>query len=90
MYVCRPSNLVGKIIPAFALLLAIFLTGCGGEVSKFFEKKTIEIHSKDLIREMGQVQAIPDINNPLPQIYLAPPEILTFSTTDTKLYYFTS
>ena len=86
---CHPSNFITKILPPLTLFMAVLLSGCGGDVKEFFEKKTIEIHSKDLVREMGQVQIIPDINNPMPDIYLGPPEIRTLSPSDTKLYYFT-
>ncbi|MCD4830812.1 MAG: hypothetical protein K8R02_03270 [Anaerohalosphaeraceae bacterium] len=37
---------------------------------------------------MAQVQVIPDINNPLPELYISPPAIKIFSPDDTKLYYF--
>ncbi|HAL45792.1 MAG: hypothetical protein A2Y12_06025 [Planctomycetes bacterium GWF2_42_9] len=75
-----------KII--FAGLIFVFLlTGCRS-TQEFFDKKPIEIHSRDIIREVSQIPVIPDTNNPMPEFFVAPPEIKTVSPTDTKLYYF--
>ena len=76
-------------ISVFWLLTAICLSGCSSDVNEFFNKKTIEIHSKSLIRDMQQIPLIQDVNNPLPEFYLAEPKIMTVGPEDTKLYYFT-
>lgn len=69
------------------LCLCIF-AGCNKNTSEFFDRKPIEIHSKDIIREVSQIQPIPDTNNPMPEFFVAPPEIKTSGPNDTKLYYF--
>jgi len=69
-------------------LCLCILAGCNRNTREFFDKKSIEIHSKDIIREVSQIQPIPDTNNQMPEFFVAPPEIKTVSPTDTKLYYF--
>jgi hypothetical protein len=69
-------------------ICAVFFTGCNKDSTDFFDKKSIEIHSKDIIRDVSQIPVIPDNNNPMPEFFVAPPEIKTISPTDTKLYYF--
>ncbi|NIA16848.1 MAG: hypothetical protein GWO86_00715, partial [Planctomycetes bacterium] len=76
-------------ISLFFFTTAICLPGCSSDVNEFFNKKAIEIHSKNLIREVSQIPLVPDVNNPLPEIYLAEPRVMTVSPEDTKLYYFT-
>ncbi|MFH1614220.1 MAG: hypothetical protein ABIG61_03935 [Planctomycetota bacterium] len=63
-------------------------SGCSSETSEFFDKKHVELHSKDLIREISEIQLVPDVNRPLPDLYRSPPEIIT-NSKGTKLFYFT-
>jgi hypothetical protein len=69
-------------------LCLCILAGCNRNTREFFDKKSIEIHSKDIIREVSEIQPIPDTNNPMPEFFVAPPEIKTSGPNDTKLYYF--
>lgn len=78
-----------KIKILLCSLCAVFIVGCGGGVNEFFDKKTTEIHSKSIVREVSRIPVIPEVNNPLPDLYLADPEIVTLGQNDTKLYYFT-
>lgn len=71
------------------LIATLCLSGCSSDVNEFFNKKTIEIHSKTIIRDIQQIPLAPDMNNPLPEIYLAEPKIMTVGAEDTKLFYFT-
>lgn len=75
-----------KIMIAFVVLV---LAGCDKEDTQFFDKRTIETHSKDIVRDLSQTPVIPDVNNKLPEYFVAPPEIKTINPNDTKLYYFT-
>lgn len=82
------KNRIFSKIAVFGVFCIIFFTGCGRNTREFFDKKPIEIHSRDIIREVSQIPAIPDTNNPMPEFFTAPPEIKTFTPQDTKLYYF--
>ena len=77
------------LISLFCFLTTLCFSGCSSDVNEFFNKKAIEIHSKSIIREIQKVPLVPDINNPLPEFYLAEPKIMTVGPEDTKLYYFT-
>jgi hypothetical protein len=75
-------------ISLVVFVCAFIFGGCSKSTREFFDKKAVEIHSKDIIRDVSQIPVIPDTNNPMPEFFVAPPEIKTFSPTDTKLYYF--
>lgn len=66
------------------LCLAITLGGCG----EFFEKKTTELESKAVIRDISRVHENPHVGNPLPDVYLQPPQRLHVAD-GVKLFYFT-
>jgi hypothetical protein len=84
-FLMNKTSLKRVVFSSFCLCI---LAGCSRNTREFFDKKSIEIHSKDIIREVSQIQPIPDTNNPMPEFFVAPPEIKTVSPTDTKLYYF--
>ncbi len=74
---------------AAAFATAVSLCGCSSDVNKFFDKKTIEIHTQDIQREISQIQENLDVNRPLPERYLEPPKVIKVGPADTKVYYFT-
>jgi len=83
--ICAKNTILAAITAVFC---AFLLSGCFRETAEFFDKKTIDTHSKDIIREVSQIPVIPDVNNEMPEFFVAPPEIKTISPNDTKLYYF--
>ncbi|HNS20080.1 MAG TPA: type II and III secretion system protein [Sedimentisphaerales bacterium] len=58
--------------------LAILSCVCGcKDVERFFDRTAIDNHSRDLIREMGNIEPIPDVNAMMDGVYTGPPEIVT-------------
>ncbi|AQT67546.1 General secretion pathway protein D [Anaerohalosphaera lusitana] len=74
---------------AVALVLCTALSGCGD----FFAEKPTELESRNILRELSEVRQIPDVDNPVPDEYKKPPEIIesvvSEDETDAKLFYFT-
>ncbi|MBL7215344.1 MAG: hypothetical protein ISS71_06675 [Phycisphaerae bacterium] len=66
------------------LWLTMVLGGCG----EFFHKKTTELESKVVIRDISRVHENPHVGNPLPQVYRQGPKRLQV-TDGVKLFYFT-
>jgi len=66
------------------LVLLVVLTGCGD----FFEKKSTEIESKAVIRDISRIRENPNVGNPLPPVYLEGPKRLKVEN-GVKLFYFT-
>ena len=62
----------------------VLLSGCG----EFFQKKTTELESKAVIRDISRVRENPHIGNPLPASYLQGPRRLAVAD-GVKLFYFT-
>ncbi len=77
----------GKTLRIMCALFILILTGCGSEVGEFFDKDHVEIHSKDLLREVATVEPVPEINNPLPELYRQPPKVVSNGGA-TKIFYF--
>lgn len=75
------------ILCGFSLVL-LFMGGCSGELGDFIEKEHIEIHSKELIHDVSQVQESTELDTPLPEMYTDPPKIIS-NAKGTKLFYFT-
>lgn len=73
-----------KIQNLAVCLLVSILAGCG----EFFEKKTTELESKDVIQEISRVRENPNVGNPLPDVYLEGPRRLHVED-GVKLFYFT-
>ena len=71
-----------KTIVIFSV--AFLVSGCGD----FFEKKTTELESKAVIRDISRVRENPNVGNPIPSEYLAEPARLTVED-GVKLFYFT-
>ncbi|MCP4455374.1 MAG: type II and III secretion system protein [Planctomycetes bacterium] len=65
------------------ILCAVSVGGCG----EFFEQKTTELQSQNLIRDLSRIETVPDPNIQVPEIYTRPPEILETSK-GIKLFYF--
>ena len=64
-------------------LCAIGVGGCGD----FFEEKSTELQSRNIIRDLGRIETVPDPNIQVPDIYTRPPEILD-TPSGIKLFYF--
>jgi hypothetical protein len=63
------------------------LSICAADES-IFDQKTTEIQSDKIIQDLSQIKEVPDVNIPLPDIYLAEPKII--QTRDgVRLFYFT-
>ena len=62
----------------------VVLGGCGD----LFEKKSTEVESKAVIRDISRVRENPHVGNPLPQVYLDGPKRLRVDD-GVKLFYFT-
>ena len=60
------------------------LAGCG----EFFEKKSAELESKEVIQDISRVRENPNVGNPLPDVYLEGPRRLHVED-GVKLFYFT-
>jgi hypothetical protein len=76
---------IKNIIQSIGVCLSIAaLSGCGD----FFNKKTTELESKAVIRDISRVLENPHIGNPLPPEYLEPPKRLPVED-GIKLFYFT-
>ena len=67
-----------------SVCLTTLLGGCG----EFFQKKTTELESKAVIRDISRVRENPHVGNPLPQVYLDGPKRLPVAD-GVKLFYFT-
>ena len=72
---------LGRVLPIPAML---FFCGCGD----FFAQKPTELQSQSILRDLKQVREVPDLNTPLPDIYLAEPRIIE-GKDGAKLFYFT-
>lgn len=66
------------------LVLLSFTSGCGD----FFKRKPTELEARAILKELSQVKENTNINNPLPDMYLAPPKKLQVGN-GIKLFYFT-
>ena len=57
-----------RIIRGCALIVILLVSGCGD----FFEKKTVEVQTREILRELREVKESPHIKNPLPEMYRGP------------------
>lgn len=62
----------------------IGLAGCGS----FFSHEPTELQNREIFRSLREVQVVPDVDRPLPDIYTAEPAIVAFED-NVKLFYFT-
>jgi general secretion pathway protein D len=69
---------------ALPILSLLCFGGCGN----FFAQKPTELESRSILEDLEQIREIPDLNTPLPDIYLAEPKI-TADKDGAKLFYFT-
>jgi len=72
------------IIGACALIVVLLVGGCGD----FFEKKSIEVQTREILNELEQVKENPNVGNPLPDMYRGPAQRIKTSN-GVKLFYFT-
>jgi len=77
-----PENILFR--RAVLILCLLCFCGCG----TFFVKESTEIQNKKIFRGLTEVQIVPDVNRPLPEIYTAKPKILP-SKGGVTLFYFT-
>ena len=69
---------------ALFMLIVALLCGCG----EFFQHKPTELESQEILKELSQVKEIPNLDKPLPEIYLKPPSRINIAG-GVKLFYFT-
>ena len=85
MQICLIKFLRGFFIPWTAgFVLMLLCNGCGN----FFEKKTTEIQTRRMLRELEQPREIPSLKNPLPEMYRSDPTRVKVGE-GVKLFYFT-
>ena len=60
------------------------ICGCGD----FFEKKTTELETRRTLDELSRIREIPQVSNPLPQLYRGPAKRIKVKD-GVKLFYFT-
>ncbi len=84
MYYRKQKNWSQMIFGITALVVLLSLSGCGD----FFEKKSTELETKKTLDELSRIREIPDVNNPLPEIYREPAKKITVKN-GVKLFYFT-
>lgn len=65
-------------------LCALFFTGCG----ESFNDKPGELEARVTLSDIEQIRANPNVNNPLPDMYLQPPQRVQVAD-GVKLFYFT-
>ena len=73
-----------NLVILLGVCLLSVLSGCG----EFFQKRTTELESKAVIRDISRVKENPHVGNPLPQVYLDGPKRLPVEG-GVKLFYFT-
>lgn len=72
-------------LPGAICLTGILLCiGCGD----FFEKRTTEIESMRVLKELREVRESKEVGNPIPDLYLQPPSRLEIKN-GVKVFYFT-
>ena len=82
--ISRKANLVQKMIAGAALMVMLFICGCGD----FFADKPTELQAESILRDLSRVRVVSDANIAIPDLYKQPPKIL--ETKDgVKLFYFT-
>lgn len=67
-----------------ALVTLLLISGCGD----FFEKKTTELQTREILQELGQPREVTSIKNPMPDLYRGEPRKVTVPD-GVKLFYFT-
>ena len=73
-----------KIIGVLAAAVMLWIGGCGD----FFEKKTTELETRRTLDELSRVREIPQVTNPLPELYRGPAKRIKVKD-GVKLFYFT-
>ena len=90
----KPDNRAWRGVPAallgasLAALVICCLSGCGD----FFESKSTELESKNLLRDLETVKITPGKDTPIPDAYREPPKIIETTLgerKDARLFYFT-
>lgn len=73
-----------RAIRTIVLLIILGCAGCGG----FFEKRSTEMEAARVLKELREIQAKPQMDNPIPDLYLQPPSRLEIKE-GVKVFYFT-
>ena len=85
---CHRQLLSSLFHIGLSLLAAISITGCGD----FFAAKPTELESRNILRELGQIDLAPQNELFTPDIYKKKPQIIEGKIgdkSDARLYYFT-
>jgi hypothetical protein len=90
MNACAKSGLdgvlgsLGRLFCWGSLSALLAVSGCG----EFFAEKPTVMESQTILGDLRQVKENPNVDNPLPEIYLAPPKKLKVAD-GVKVFYFT-
>ncbi|MFA5291441.1 MAG: hypothetical protein WC496_00240 [Phycisphaerae bacterium] len=84
MYHIRPGKIEIKCLIILYFLCAVFLSGCG----EVFNDKPGELEARATLSDISQIRANPSVNNPLPTMYLQPPQRVKVAD-GVKVFYFT-
>jgi Flp pilus assembly secretin CpaC len=79
----RKMGLIRGVI-ILCYLCALFFAGCGDS----FNDKPGELEARATLSDIEQIRANPNVNNPLPDMYLQPPQRVQVAD-GIKLFYFT-
>ncbi|MBW8035583.1 MAG: hypothetical protein FVQ79_08130 [Planctomycetes bacterium] len=74
-------------VPMLWVIALLTLSGCGD----LFSEKSVELESRNILREISQVDLAENPDLQIPDIYRQPPQILegiTAGKTDARLFYF--
>ena len=72
-------------IPVLTFFCLATMTGCG----EFFAEKPTELQTRNILKQLSQINTIADPNARIPDIYTRPPVILEMPGKGVKLFYFT-
>jgi len=85
MSYARPGQCVFRIAAICITVFAAFaIKGCGD----FFDTKTTEMETRRTLEDLRRIQPLPEIHNPLPEIYRKPPSRMEIDGS-VRLFYFT-
>jgi len=79
----RAGRQRGRIVLT-AVILGLGVCGC----SNFFEKRSTELETREILDELSRIRENPHVKNPLPEMYRGPAKRLKLNGA-VKLFYFT-
>lgn len=83
----RTSEFTDRCRRAFRTIVFLIIPVCAG-CGSFFEKRSTEMEAARVLKELREIQAKPQMDNPIPDLYLQPPSRLEIKG-GVKVFYFT-